>query len=560
MVGLDAPPNSLDPGRRPTRAPWRFSISCTAGSSGRPPTAPRPGPCGGLGHPDPVTYRFRLRPAAFQGRTPGHRRRRGGDPRFARPPGVPGRAARRRAGVRRRRRIRASSRFTRASRRPRSSARPGSRSCLRRARRSPTTASARGRSVSRIAWPRHRRSARGADRRSRPRFPAPLHDLARQRRARPRTRARVMIDLWCRTASSRPAAVARAVRRGRVHAGCDVPLPGHQSAPPRAGGPARPACDRARDRPRAIVRWCSAVTRASRNGLFPPEHWSHADVPDLDYDPALARRLLDEAARERTRDAETSTVELRRRIGGWSARCSARRRHHRRRPPARVAKPLPATCGGSFDLFAPAWFGIEDPDQYYAILHSSMTPPRGSNCGGFADAEVDALTVEARGPIPREGAARALRARREIVQRATFRTCRCGGPTTSSSEQAARRVRAEPDGRPALTGRRPLDGGRAPVLTMLRYAALRRCSRSRHLLGVLVLVSAAALRAGRSGRRHARRGRERRRPRAAGRRAMGLRPSAVVAARGLRRRRGARRPRALIARRGGGHAARAALP
>jgi peptide/nickel transport system substrate-binding protein len=158
----------------------------------------------------------------------------------------------------------------------------------------------------------------------------------------------------------------------------------------------------------AIVRWVLAGHARLANGLFPPEHWSHADVPDLGYDPALARRLLAEAGATHVEvSLKTSTVELRRRIGevigamlgDVGIRADVR--------PLEWASLYGDVRRGSFDLFALAWFGVQEPDHYYAMLHSRMVPPRGSNRGGFVDAEVDALTVAARAPIPRS-------ARREL--------------------------------------------------------------------------------------------------------------------------------------------------
>jgi peptide/nickel transport system substrate-binding protein len=168
----------------------------------------------------------------------------------------------------------------------------------------------------------------------------------------------------------------------------------------------------------AIVRWVLAGRARLANGLFPPEHWSHADVPDLDYDPARARRLLAEAGVDRIElSLKTSTVELRRRIGevigamlgDVGIRADVR--------PLEWASLYGDVRRGAFDLFALAWFGVQEPDHYYAMLHSTMLPPRGSNRSGFVDAEVDTLTVAARAPIPRSER-RALYARvEEIVQR-----------------------------------------------------------------------------------------------------------------------------------------------
>lgn len=152
----------------------------------------------------------------------------------------------------------------------------------------------------------------------------------------------------------------------------------------------------------AIVRWVLAGHARLANGLFPPEHWSHAAVPDVEYDPALARRLLAEAGADGVRvSLKTSTVELRRRVGEVIGAMLADVGITADVRPLEWASLYGDVRRGAFDLFALAWFGVQEPDHYHAMLHSEMTPPRGSNRGGFADAEVDALTVAARAPLPR---------------------------------------------------------------------------------------------------------------------------------------------------------------
>ncbi|MBM4242590.1 MAG: ABC transporter substrate-binding protein [Deltaproteobacteria bacterium] len=151
----------------------------------------------------------------------------------------------------------------------------------------------------------------------------------------------------------------------------------------------------------AIVRWVLGGHARLANGLLPPEHWSHAPVPEIGYDPAAARRLLAEAGTAVRVSLKTSTVELRRRIGEAIGAMLGDVGIVADVRPLEWASLYGDVRRGAFDLFALAWFGIRDPDHYHAMLHSEMAPPRGSNRGGFADAEVDALTVAARGPIPR---------------------------------------------------------------------------------------------------------------------------------------------------------------
>jgi peptide/nickel transport system substrate-binding protein len=168
----------------------------------------------------------------------------------------------------------------------------------------------------------------------------------------------------------------------------------------------------------AIVRWVLAGHARPANDLFPPEHWAHRGVEGYRFDPALARRLVAEAARKPPYlTLKTSNVEIRRRIGEVIAGMLGGVGIPTEVRPLEWATLYGDVRRGSFELFALAWVGIEEPDHYHAILHSSMAPPRGSNRGGYADPEVDVLTVEARHVADR-GTRRGLYRRvAEIVHR-----------------------------------------------------------------------------------------------------------------------------------------------
>lgn len=147
----------------------------------------------------------------------------------------------------------------------------------------------------------------------------------------------------------------------------------------------------------AIVEYVLAGNARLANGLFPPEHWAHADLPALAYDPERARALLAEAGRGPIRvTLKTSTVEVRRRIGEAMAAMLAAVGIEVEIRPLEWATLYGDVRRGSFDLFALAWVGIEEPDHYRALLHSAMTPPRGVNRGFYADDEIDVLTTTAR--------------------------------------------------------------------------------------------------------------------------------------------------------------------
>lgn len=168
----------------------------------------------------------------------------------------------------------------------------------------------------------------------------------------------------------------------------------------------------------AIIEYVLAGHARPANELFPPGHWAHADVRAHDYDPERARRLLAEARPGPIHvTLKTSTVELRRRVGEVIASMLAAVGIDAEIRPLEWATLYGDVRRGAFDVFALAWVGIEEPDHYHALLHSSMTPPRGSNRGQYAEARIDALTLAGR-TVPGRGERAAIyREVAEIVQR-----------------------------------------------------------------------------------------------------------------------------------------------
>jgi peptide/nickel transport system substrate-binding protein len=140
----------------------------------------------------------------------------------------------------------------------------------------------------------------------------------------------------------------------------------------------------------AITRWVLAGAARPASGLFPPEHWAHASLEPLAYDPQEARRLL-AGVEPVSITLKTSTVG--RRIGEALAAMLGDVGITVRLRPLEWATLYGDVRRGAFDAFALAWVGIDEPDHYRALLHSGMTPPRGVNRGRYADAEVDALTL-----------------------------------------------------------------------------------------------------------------------------------------------------------------------
>ncbi|MBN2332795.1 MAG: ABC transporter substrate-binding protein [Deltaproteobacteria bacterium] len=140
-------------------------------------------------------------------------------------------------------------------------------------------------------------------------------------------------------------------------------------------------------------------------GLLPPEHWAKASsLPSDRYDPEAAAALLDNAGfpplgKQGIRFSltyKTSTNQESYEI-------------------AQIIKKQLAAIGiavtilrfewgtffadirkGNFQLYSLKWIGIEDPDIFYYIFHSSSTPPKGANRGRFVNKEADRLLEQSR--------------------------------------------------------------------------------------------------------------------------------------------------------------------
>jgi peptide/nickel transport system substrate-binding protein len=164
------------------------------------------------------------------------------------------------------------------------------------------------------------------------------------------------------------------------------------------------ACAVDRDR---IIRHVLKGIVTKANGLLAPINWAYDDtVERWPYDPARAKRLLDEAGfadpdgdgplpRFRL-SFKTTNIDLRRRI----AEALKEQLHH-------VGIELEVRTyewatffsdvkKGNFHLYSLAWVGVMDPDILYQIFHSLSVPPRGDNRGRYMNREVDRLLDQGR--------------------------------------------------------------------------------------------------------------------------------------------------------------------
>ncbi|MBP2674729.1 MAG: appA 1, partial [Deltaproteobacteria bacterium] len=149
------------------------------------------------------------------------------------------------------------------------------------------------------------------------------------------------------------------------------------------------------------------------DSILPAGSWAHEpDLPTLLFDPAQARRLLDEAG---FRDGDGAGPLPRLRLTYKTSQNEVRRRvatviQEQLRQVGILVEIQSLEWGtfysdvkkGNFQLYGLTWVGIFDPDIYYHAFHSASMPPDGANRGGYANARVDRLTEEARRETSRE--------------------------------------------------------------------------------------------------------------------------------------------------------------
>lgn len=130
--------------------------------------------------------------------------------------------------------------------------------------------------------------------------------------------------------------------------------------------------------------------------ILPPEHWAgNSELVPYQYDPALARELLQRAGvslplklvyktstdAQRVRLAtmmqaqmREAGIELEIRSLDWGTFFDDIKR-------------------GNFQLYGLMWVGIKTPEIYHLAFHSSSIPPKGANRGHYSDEKTDELIM-----------------------------------------------------------------------------------------------------------------------------------------------------------------------
>ncbi|PKO74084.1 MAG: peptide ABC transporter substrate-binding protein [Betaproteobacteria bacterium HGW-Betaproteobacteria-15] len=131
--------------------------------------------------------------------------------------------------------------------------------------------------------------------------------------------------------------------------------------------------------------------------ILPPEHWAgHDALPAYEYNPALARELLQQAGVELPLKLayKTSTDAQRVRL--------ATVLQAQLREVGIALEILSLDWGtffddvkhGKFQLYGLTWVGIRTPEIYRLAFHSESVPPKGANRGRFQDAVTDQLIAQ----------------------------------------------------------------------------------------------------------------------------------------------------------------------
>ncbi|HEX9986576.1 MAG TPA: ABC transporter substrate-binding protein [Thermoanaerobaculia bacterium] len=188
----------------------------------------------------------------------------------------------------------------------------------------------------------------------------------------------------------------------------------------------RRAIAHAIDRER-IVRDLLAGHGVVTDTMFAQGHWVRADnLPTYGYDPAAAKRLLDEAG---YRDPDGDGPKPRFSIAfKTSTNDEANRRAQMIQEMLRqvgidmkiqsmeTATFLDQISKGNFQMYSLSRNGIADPDFYYVIFHSSNFPPEGQNRGFYSNPRVDQLIMEGRSTFDRAKRKQAYGEIQRIVQ------------------------------------------------------------------------------------------------------------------------------------------------
>lgn len=136
-------------------------------------------------------------------------------------------------------------------------------------------------------------------------------------------------------------------------------------------------------------------TARMASAIFPPEHWAGAgNLPKVRYDPAEARALvsqLEDIYGPITLTYKTSTNKFRQRIATVIKSQLAAVGIELQIERLDFSTLMRDVTTSRFQLYSLSWVGLNSPDIFRQIFHSTSLPPSGKNRGRYQSVHADRL-------------------------------------------------------------------------------------------------------------------------------------------------------------------------
>ena len=148
----------------------------------------------------------------------------------------------------------------------------------------------------------------------------------------------------------------------------------------------------------AIIRHALVGGSRAATAILPPEHWaSNPDLQPYDYNPKLARELLQQAGVKLPLKLiyKTSTDAQRVRLATMMQAQMQRAGIELEIRSLDWGTFFDDIKHGKFQLYGLTWVGIKTPEIYRVAFHSDAIPPKGANRGHFEDKILDDLIAQA---------------------------------------------------------------------------------------------------------------------------------------------------------------------